>query len=220
MNILDVLNEIWNQILAVTSIFVMPDWGGLIGLLPVIVLLGVVMPFLTFLALGIDDLHGPQAADQGRPSRKARGWPRSAPAASPIYPVGLPHCRRDALVYPSGHDPLRALPRRARRICPMCNLGRAGDHRHLHQLRPRPEGQPRAVAVRTHGRRRRRRRRGAQPDPMDPRWRLSSSLFSLGVDPRRARVRGARRPRRACSPTAGGCCRASRPPGSRPTPAS
>ena len=42
MNIVDVLNEIWNQILDVTSIFVMPDWGVLIGLLPVLILLGVV----------------------------------------------------------------------------------------------------------------------------------------------------------------------------------
>ena len=52
MNILDVLNEIWTSILEVTSAFVMPDWGVVIGWLPVIILLGVVMPFLTFLALG------------------------------------------------------------------------------------------------------------------------------------------------------------------------
>ena len=102
MNILDVLNEIWNQILAVTSIFVLPDWGGLIGALPVIILLGVVMPFLTFLALGmmiytirkprtkVTFEEGPRVAEIG-------------PGGDPIYPVGLPHCRRDMLVYPSGH---------------------------------------------------------------------------------------------------------------------
>jgi len=52
VNIVDVLNGIWTQILEVTSIFVIPDWGGLIGLLPIIVVLGLVMPFLTFVALG------------------------------------------------------------------------------------------------------------------------------------------------------------------------
>ena len=52
MNLVDVLNGIWNQILEITSLFVMPDWGGLIGLLPVLVVLGLVAPFLTFLALG------------------------------------------------------------------------------------------------------------------------------------------------------------------------
>ncbi|HEX6868965.1 MAG TPA: hypothetical protein VF119_09175, partial [Candidatus Limnocylindrales bacterium] len=52
MNIVDVLNEIWTTILTVTEQFVMPDWGVVIGWLPVIILLGVVMPFLTFVALG------------------------------------------------------------------------------------------------------------------------------------------------------------------------
>ena len=36
MNLIDTLNQIWTQILEVTSVFVMPDWGFLIGLLPVL----------------------------------------------------------------------------------------------------------------------------------------------------------------------------------------
>ena len=123
MNIVDVLNEIWTQILNVTSIFVMPDWGVLISWLPVIILLGVVMPFLTFLALGmiIYTLRKPRvkiAFEEG--PRLAE----IAPGGEPVYPIGLPHCRRDALVYPSGtlrcercHDELAV-------ICPMCGLGR------------------------------------------------------------------------------------------------
>lgn len=124
MNIVDVLNEIWTQILTVTSVFVMPDWGVVIGWLPVIVLLGLVMPFLTFVALGsliyvarkprtkVVFEEGPRVAEIG-------------PGGEPVFPVGLPHCRRDGLIYPSGtvrcetcHDELAV-------ICPMCGLGRA-----------------------------------------------------------------------------------------------
>ena len=99
MNLVEYLNQIWTQILQVTALFVTPDWGFLISLLPVIVLLGLVMPFLTGLVLGT--------------------------GAYPVFPVGLPHCRRDGLVYPSGtlrcgtcHDELAV-------TCPMCGLGRS-----------------------------------------------------------------------------------------------
>lgn len=124
MNLVDVLNGVWNQILEITSLFVLPDWGGLIGLLPVFVVLGLVAPFLTFLMLGtliylirkprvkVSYEEGPQVAALGADGE-------------PIFPVGLPYCRRDALIYPSGtrrcdrcHDQLAV-------ICPMCQLGRS-----------------------------------------------------------------------------------------------
>ena len=124
MSIVDVLNQIWTQILQVASIFVTPDWGFLIGLLPVIVVAGLVGPFLTGLGIGtmaylvtrprvkVAFVEGPRVAEIG-------------PGGEPVFPVGLPHCRRDALVYPSGtlrcercHDALAV-------ICPMCGLGRA-----------------------------------------------------------------------------------------------
>lgn len=123
MNIVDVLDQIWTQILGVVSIFVMPDWGFLIGLLPVLVVLGLIAPFLTGLALvtvlylvrkprvKVVLVEGPRVAEIG-------------PGGDPVFPVGLPHCRRDALIYPSGtmrcercHDPLTV-------ACPMCGLGR------------------------------------------------------------------------------------------------
>ena len=124
MNLVDVLNGVWSQILEITSLFVMPDWGALIGLLPVLVVIGLVAPFLTFLALGtviylvrkprlrVAFVEGPQTAELG-------------PGGEPVFPVGLPYCRRDALVFPSGtrrcercHDQLAV-------ICPMCGLGRS-----------------------------------------------------------------------------------------------
>ena len=124
MTIIDFLNQIWTQILAITAIFVTPDWGFLVGLLPVIVLLGLVMPFITGLAIGtmaylvtkprvkVAFVEGPRVAEIG-------------PGGDPVFPIGLPHCRRDALIYPSGtqrcercHDELAV-------ICPMCGLGRS-----------------------------------------------------------------------------------------------
>ena len=158
MNLVDVLNGIWNQILEITSLFVMPDWGGVIALLPVLIVLGVVAPFLTFLALGtviylvrkprvkVAYEEGPRVAEIGADGE-------------PVFPVGLPYCRRDALIYPSGtlrcetcHDPLavdlpdvRPRPRR--------------PDRHLHQLRARPEGQE-PVRRAARGRRPQARRRG------------------------------------------------------------
>jgi hypothetical protein len=148
VNIVDVLNDIWTQILNVTSIFVMPDWGQLIGWLPLIILLGVVMPFLTFLALGMMIY----AIRKPRVKLTFEEGPRVAeigPGGEPVFPVGLPHCRRDGLVYPSGtvrcercHDELAV-------ICPMCNLGRLAVADTCTNCGLVLKVNPRAVAVRT-----------------------------------------------------------------------
>ena len=123
MNLIDTLNQIWTQILEVTSVFVMPDWGFLIGLLPVLIVVGLIGPFLTGLVLGtmiylmrkprvkVDFVEGPRVAEIGA-------------GGDPIFPVGLPHCRRHGLVYEPGMvrcdtdgEPLTV-------VCPMCSLGR------------------------------------------------------------------------------------------------
>lgn len=123
MNIIEFLNQIWTQILDVTALFVTPDWGFLVGMLPVMVLLGLVMPFLTGLAI----LTVAYLVTKPRAKVAFEEGPRRAeigPGGEPVFPVGLPHCRRDALIYPSGtlrcdtcHDELAV-------ICPMCGLGR------------------------------------------------------------------------------------------------
>jgi hypothetical protein len=124
VNLVDVLNAIWNEILQVTSLFVIPDWGMVIGGLPVLVVLGLVAPFLTFLALGtviyqlrkprvkVHFEEGPRVAEIG-----ANG--------QPIYPVGLPYCRRDGLVYPSGTLRCERCQDELAVVCPMCSLGRS-----------------------------------------------------------------------------------------------
>lgn len=124
MNLVDVLNGVWHQILEITSLFVMPDWGGLIALLPILVVLGLVAPFLTFLALGtviyllrkprvgVTIEEGPRPAEIG-------------PGGEPVFPVGLPYCRRDVLVFPSGTHRCETCHDQLAVICPMCGLGRS-----------------------------------------------------------------------------------------------
>jgi hypothetical protein len=122
----DAIEALWNQILDTTSLFVLPDWAGLIGLLPYLIFLGVVGPLITFTILGI-------AAYQIRKPRVKVSYeegPRRAEldeSGQPIFPAGLPHCRRDGLIYPSGavrcdvsNEPLTV-------ICPMCGVGREAE---------------------------------------------------------------------------------------------
>jgi hypothetical protein len=123
VNFVEVLGGIWNQILDILSIFVMPDWGGLIGLLPVLVLIGLVGPFMTFLALGtvIYLIRKPRvkvAYEEG--ARVAQ----VGADGEPIFPVGLPYCRRDALIYPSGTHRCDTCRDELAVTCPMCGLGR------------------------------------------------------------------------------------------------
>jgi len=124
--LIDTIEDIWNQILDTTALFVLPDWGSVIGLLPILIFLGVVGPLITFTILGI-------AAYQIRKPRIKVAYeegPRRAEldeAGQPIFPPGLPFCRRDALVFPSGavrcdvsNEPLTV-------TCPMCGVGREAD---------------------------------------------------------------------------------------------
>ncbi|MEO8437955.1 MAG: hypothetical protein ABI562_05810 [Chloroflexota bacterium] len=148
MNLIDVLNQIWTQILGVMSIFVMPDWGFVISLLPILIVIGLIGPFLTGLMIGtlaylvtkprvkIAFVEGPHVAEIG-------------PGGDPVFPVGLPHCRRHALVYPSGTlrcdqdgDPLTV-------VCPMCGLGRVALIDTCSNCGLVLKVKPHAVAVRT-----------------------------------------------------------------------
>ena len=124
MNPIDVLNQIWTQILEVMSLFVIPDWGALIGLLPVLIVIGLIAPFLTFTMLGaliylvrrprvkVRFVEGPRVAEIG-------------PGGEPVLPIGLPHCRRHALIYPSGTIFCERDQEDLAVICPMCSLGRS-----------------------------------------------------------------------------------------------
>ena len=114
MSILDSLNQLWNQVLNLLQQVIIPDWGSLIGLLPLALLALLLGPVLTLLALAwfvymvrkprgkLTVVEGPQHA-------------RLDAGGQPVYPTGQPYCALDALIYPSGATTLRHLRPGARR---------------------------------------------------------------------------------------------------------
>jgi len=147
VNLVDVLDQLWNRVLEIISIFVLPDWGSFIGLLPVFVLIGLIGPFITLTVLGsivylarkprvkVAFEEGPRVAELG-------------PGGESVYPVGLPHCRRDALVYPSGTLRCERCGDELAVVCPMCTLGRSALADTCSNCGLVLKVRPRAIAVR------------------------------------------------------------------------
>jgi hypothetical protein len=118
------LDQLWTTILDFTSIFVMPDWGALIGYLPIIVFFTMVAPLITFVLLGIVVY----LARKPRARVAVVEGPQLAPIAAdgqPVFQPGLPHCRRDALIFESGILRCDRCGDDLAVICPMCGLGRS-----------------------------------------------------------------------------------------------
>ena len=144
---IDTLEDIWTGILDLTAQFVIPDWGSVIGLLPILVFLGVVGPLITFLILGIliyqirkprtkvTFVEGPRIAE-----RDATG--------EPTFPRGLPFCRRDQLIYTSGATRCDTCGEELAVTCPMCGLGRQAIVDTCTDCGLVLKVKPRAVAVR------------------------------------------------------------------------
>lgn len=119
----DALGRIWQQILDISAMFIIPNWGELIALLPLLLLLLVVGPLLTLTVLAWlwYGLRRPRVratfADPRRPA------PRDA-AGRPIFPPGEPYSLSEGMIYEpgtvrsaSGEDLLVA--------CPKCGLVRS-----------------------------------------------------------------------------------------------
>lgn len=91
----------WSAFLAWLSTILIPDWGGLIALLPILVILGVTGPGLTVLMLYW--LYHAFTDRRGR-VRHAEREPAPAPTGddgSPVYPPNAPYCPTHALLYPA-----------------------------------------------------------------------------------------------------------------------
>ncbi len=166
MNLIDMLQQFWHDLLTFMTQFIIPDWGALIALLPILIFLGVVGPLLSICPLVVLIYQ----ARKPRVSMRVVEGPQLATIGAdgePIFPPGLPYCRRDGLIYASGTQQCDRCRDDLLVICPMCSLGRDGRHRYLHQLRPGPQGQAprgrRARLVRATTRRRRGRLSGRPP---------------------------------------------------------
>ena len=94
------IGDVWNSILQVLSIFLIPDWELLIGLLPVLLLLGLLGPVLSLLALGW--VHHFLTRRRFRVSI-ADPQPYPGPRdenGQMIVGDNIPFCTRDGLIYP------------------------------------------------------------------------------------------------------------------------
>ncbi|MGH2474134.1 MAG: hypothetical protein ACRDIL_02630 [Candidatus Limnocylindrales bacterium] len=123
MSIVDALNDVWNKILEITSLFVIPDWGAIVNLLPLLFFIGIVGPLLTLVPLGIViyQLRKPRVKVRLEEGPQVA---RIGADGEPIFPRGLPFCRRDGLIYPSGTLRCERCHEELAVACPMCGLGR------------------------------------------------------------------------------------------------
>ncbi len=99
--IVDTLNRIWTDLLAFSATFVTPDWGELVGLLPILVLIGVVGPIVTGLVLAWAHygFHRPRAKSAFAETRRAA--PLGADGR-PVYPAGEPYSPSEGVIYEPG----------------------------------------------------------------------------------------------------------------------
>ena len=90
----------WTAFLNWLSTILIPDWNGLIGLLPLLLIVGVIGPMLSLLALYW--LYVSASRKRGK-VRYSEPEPRAAEIGDdglPIYPANAPYCPTHALIYP------------------------------------------------------------------------------------------------------------------------
>ena len=150
MTVLDQISQLWSGFLGFLSKLVIPDWAGLIQLLPLLVLIGIVGPLLSlallaWLGYGITKPRVKVRYDEGT---------KVAPLdhlGRPILPAGEPYCPVDGLIYPMGAtrcdvDKATLLVR-----CPKCEVVRAAGQSTCGNCGLKLNLQPRAMIVSTDG---------------------------------------------------------------------
>lgn len=122
MSIIDTLNQAWTALLDFSKTFVTPEWGQLIGLLPIFLVVGVVGPLVTLLVLSW------LRYGAVRPRRRAafaetRRYAEVDARGNRLFPVGEPYSPTEGVIYepgttrsPSGEELVVA--------CPKCSLVR------------------------------------------------------------------------------------------------
>lgn len=119
---IEALQQAWHALLAALTGIITPDWGALIGLLPIFLLIGVVGPLVSLLALGwfIYVVRAPRArlAIIEGPTEALLVDGQAS------YPAGEPYCPTDQLVYPSAVTRCDACSRELLVRCPKCEAGR------------------------------------------------------------------------------------------------
>jgi hypothetical protein len=99
--VLEQRNEMWSSFIEATSAFVIPDWGQLIGLLPVFLIIGVVGPLLTIIILFWVRywILKPRVSAGYADTRRLAAI---GDDGQPIFPAGEPYSLRERMIYESG----------------------------------------------------------------------------------------------------------------------
>ena len=119
----DAIGRLFQGLIDFLEPILIPDWRALLDLMPLLLLLGVVGPLLSLLALGWfvyivarPRSRIPYQAPAPQPARIVDG--------QPVYPPGEPYCPVDRLVYPFGATRCETCGRDLAVICPKCGTGR------------------------------------------------------------------------------------------------
>jgi hypothetical protein len=123
VNVVDQIAQLWSNLLGFMSKLVIPDWPGLIALLPVFVLIGLVGPLLTlgvlaWLGYGVTRPRVKVRYDEG-----TRVAPRDD-LGRLVVPAGEPYCPKDGLIYPQGTNRCDADRTNLLVRCPKCEVVR------------------------------------------------------------------------------------------------
>ena len=119
---LDALQQLWHRILEITEVFVIPDWGELVGLIPVLLVIGVIGPILSLIVLGwfIYLVRAPRA----KVDFEVAPRPAAIVDGRPDYPAGEPYCPVDQLIFPFGAVTCDVDGQDLLVRCPKCAAGR------------------------------------------------------------------------------------------------
>lgn len=101
MTLIDQIEKLWSDFLGFLTTVIIPDWSGLIALMPVFLVLGLIGPLVTiavlaWLGYGLSKPRTVVRYDEGMRVARLDHMGR------PIFPAGEPYCPSDGLIYPSG----------------------------------------------------------------------------------------------------------------------
>jgi len=150
VTVLDQISNLWSDLLGFISKLVIPDWSGLIALLPILVLIGLVGPLLSLGVLALLGYNVTKPRVKVRYDEGTKVAPRDH-LGRPIVPAGEPYCPRDGLIYPSGTircdvDKTDLIVR-----CPKCDVVRTASLSACGNCGLALDLQPRAMIVSTDG---------------------------------------------------------------------
>ncbi len=91
----------WTAFLQWLQTIIVPDWGGLINLLPIFIIIGLTGPVLTLLVV-----YWVYVRTKSRRGHAHYDEPEPVPApldedGEPLYPANQPYCPTHAIIYPA-----------------------------------------------------------------------------------------------------------------------